>query len=38
MERIARERYFMKHADEDIFVLSEDEESINTDTDNETIE
>lgn len=38
MERIARERYFMKHADEDIFVLSEDEESINTDNDNETIE
>ena len=24
MERIARERYFMKHADEDIFVLSDD--------------
>ncbi len=25
MERIARERYFMKHDDEDIFVLSDDE-------------
>jgi len=25
MERIARERYFMKHEDEDIFVLSDDE-------------
>lgn len=25
MERIARERYFMKAADEDIFVLSDDE-------------
>ena len=25
MERIARERYFMKMADEDIFVLSDDE-------------
>ncbi|MBR1449582.1 MAG: septum formation initiator family protein [Prevotella sp.] len=25
MEEIARERYFMKHADEDIFVLSDDE-------------
>ena len=24
MERIARERYFMKHDDEDIFVLSDD--------------
>lgn len=24
MEQIARERYFMKHADEDIFVLSDD--------------
>ena len=24
MERIARERYFMKHEDEDIFVLSDD--------------
>ena len=25
MERLARERYFMKHDDEDIFVLSDDE-------------
>jgi len=25
MERIARERYFMKHEDEDIYVLSDDE-------------
>lgn len=25
MERIARERYFMKHDDEDIFVLSDDQ-------------
>lgn len=27
IERIARERYFMKHDDEDIFVLSDDERS-----------
>ena len=27
MERIARERYFMKHDDEDIFVLSDDDSS-----------
>ena len=27
MERIARERYFMKHDDEDIFVLSDDDRS-----------
>lgn len=27
MERIARERYFMKAADEDIFVLSDDDRS-----------
>lgn len=27
VERIARERYFMKRADEDIFVLSTDEKS-----------
>ncbi|MBR1395182.1 MAG: septum formation initiator family protein [Prevotella sp.] len=27
LERIARERYFMKHDDEDIFVLSDDERS-----------
>lgn len=25
MEEIARERYFMRHADEDIFVLSDDD-------------
>ena len=29
MERIAREHYFMKHADEDIFVLSEDMLNVN---------
>lgn len=28
MERIARERYFMKHDDEDIFVLSDDDRDI----------
>lgn len=27
MEEIARERYFMKHADEDIFVLSDDQQT-----------
>ena len=30
MERIARERYFMKHDDEDIFVLSDDDRDILT--------
>jgi cell division protein FtsB len=30
MERIARERYFMKHDDEDIFVLSDDERNTNS--------
>ncbi|MBR0181302.1 MAG: septum formation initiator family protein [Prevotella sp.] len=30
MEKIARERYFMKADDEDIFVLSDDEKSTNT--------
>ena len=29
MEKIARERYFMKTSDEDIFVLSDDEEYYN---------
>ena len=30
IERIARERYFMKHDDEDIFVLSDDNREIKT--------
>ncbi len=30
MEKIARERYFMKAEDEDIFVLSDDEQPANT--------
>jgi len=30
MEKIARERYFMKADDEDIFVLSDDERKTNT--------
>ena len=30
MERIARERYFMKHDDEDIFVLSDDDRGPST--------
>jgi cell division protein FtsB len=38
MERIARERYFMKNDGEDIFVLSEDEQSLNTNDDNEATE
>ena len=39
MERIARERYFMKHADEDIFVLSDDQRTPLTKTSgNETVE
>lgn len=38
-ERIARERYFMKADDEDIFVLSTDlPENNQEDTENETIE
>lgn len=28
IERIARERYFMKHDDEDIFVLSDDDRTL----------
>lgn len=31
IERIARERYFMKNDDEDIFVLSDDQQSFPTD-------
>ena len=39
MERIARERYFMKAADEDIFVLNDDERLPQTKaSDDETIE
>ena len=39
IERIARERYFMKHDDEDIFVLSDDNrEYQNTVADNEGAE
>ena len=39
MEQIARERYFMKHADEDIFVLSDDQRTPLTKTSgNETVE
>ena len=41
MERIARERYFMKQDDEDIFVLSDDERDIQTlsiESENETAE
>lgn len=34
VERIARERYFMKHDDEDIFVLSDDEREAQTSNDN----
>ena len=37
IEKIARERYFMKADDEDIFVLSDDEASIPKNTD-ETVE
>ena len=33
MEKIARERYFMKADDEDIFVLSDDNESFKNDSD-----
>jgi len=37
MEEIARERYFMKHADEDIFVLSDDDRTpFNSPTTDET--
>lgn len=39
MERIAREQYFMKKADEDIFVLSDDEQKSKAQTPaDETIE
>ena len=39
MERIAREQYFMKTEDEDIFVLSDDDRQSKSNTaDNETIE
>ena len=38
MERIARERYFMKTPDEDIFVLADDEEVTTINDDNETTE
>ena len=36
IEEIARERYFMKHADEDIFVFNEGGAELDT-TDNETV-
>lgn len=36
VEEIARERYFMKHADEDIFVLSDDMTEKKTETDETT--
>ncbi len=38
MERIARERYFMKADDEDIFVLSDDDRTIKPMTANEAVE
>jgi|SRR5574344_1698766 cell division protein DivIC len=38
IERIARERYFMKADDEDIYVLSTDEPTDNSDEQNETTE
>ena len=38
MQKIARERYFMKADDEDIFVLSDDQAPINKTTADETIE
>jgi cell division protein FtsB len=38
MEKIARERYFMKADDEDIFVLSDDNEKEQPQTSHETVE
>ena len=38
MERIARERYFMKADDEDIFVLSDDDRTPKSIVDDETTE
>jgi cell division protein FtsB len=38
MEKIARERYFMKADDEDIFVLSEDDQTSKETADDETTE
>ena len=36
--KIARERYFMKTDDEDIFVLSDDENPVENESQNETTE
>ena len=38
IEKIARERYFMKADDEDIFILSDDDRTPNSIVDNETAE
>jgi len=38
MEKIARERYFMKADDEDIFILSDDSRDAQLPTDHETVE
>ena len=38
ISRVARERYFMKADDEDIFVLSDDEQSTENTLKNETTE
>jgi len=37
IERIARERYFMKTDDEDIYVLSSDRQQIKSDNENEAV-
>jgi cell division protein FtsB len=37
IKKIARERYFMKSDDEDIFVLSDDEQSVNSILNNERV-
>jgi len=38
VEKVGRERYFMKTADEDVFVLSDDETSEQSIIENETVE
>lgn len=38
VEKVGRERYFMKHDDEDVFVLSDDEPLNDNAVDDETVE
>lgn len=38
LERVARERYFMKMKDEDVFILSDDPQTLDLPLGNETVE